>query len=508
MTVACCQSGNASEVASTHGPGNPDPALRSGHHPHPHRRRSARACPRRAGGDRRSALHRPAGNLAALLHPRQRAEQRAVRGRHRLRWLLHPRLPAHPRVGHAAPAGSRHGLRGSSPRHPDPVADLRHRRSAHAPALHPRPALRRQEGGGVPADNRDRDRVLLGPGDRVLPVQLSALRPERALGLLLHRLRGGDLELGLQRRREPGSPAAPQGGLLPGSAGRPTAGAALRDRAADDRGGDRRGGAPPRGGHRRSDGDRHPLRRPGRDRGQGPQVQVHRQERGLRQRLRGDLHAQADVCDNGSGMHTHQSLWSDGRNLFYDADGYALLSDAARHYIGGLLAHAPAVLAFAAPTTNSYRRLVPGYEAPINLVYSARNRSACIRIPTYFSKPSARRLEFRSPDPSCNPYLSFAAQLMAGLDGIINAIEPPRQSTRTSTSSKVRSALPFATCPARSRRRSTLWRRTRTSCTVATSSRATWSRHGSISSEDRRRRSRSVPTRTSSSCIRTSEPLS
>ena len=113
--------------------------------------------------------------------------------------------------------------------------------------------------------------------------------------------------------------------------------------------------------------------------------------------------------DNGSGMHTHQSLWGDGRNLFYDADGYALLSDAARHYIGGLLAHAPAVLAFAAPTTNSYRRLVPGYEAPINLVYSARNRSACIRIPTYFSKPSARRLEFRSPDPSCNPYLSFAA---------------------------------------------------------------------------------------------------
>src|SRR5437868_3605645 len=100
--------------------------------------------------------------------------------------------------------------------------------------------------------------------------------------------------------------------------------------------------------------------------------------------------------DNGSGMHTHQSLWSDGRNLFYDADGYALLSDAARHYIGGLLAHAPAVLAFAAPTTNSYRRLVPGYEAPINLVYSARNRSACIRIPTYFSKPSARRLEFQS----------------------------------------------------------------------------------------------------------------
>jgi glutamine synthetase len=130
-------------------------------------------------------------------------------------------------------------------------------------------------------------------------------------------------------------------------------------------------------------------------------------------------------ADNGSGMHTHQSLWDGERNLFYDPDGYALLSDTARWYIGGLLAHAPAVLAFAAPTTNSYRRLVPGYEAPINLVYSQRNRSACIRIPTYFAKPSARRLEFRSPDPSCNPYLSFSAQLMAGLDGVINKIEPP-----------------------------------------------------------------------------------
>jgi glutamine synthetase len=129
--------------------------------------------------------------------------------------------------------------------------------------------------------------------------------------------------------------------------------------------------------------------------------------------------------DNGSGMHTHQSLWDADRNIFYDADGYALLSSTARHYIGGLLAHAASVLAFAAPTTNSYRRLVPGYEAPINLVYSQRNRSACVRIPTYFDKPSARRLEFRSPDPSCNPYLSFAAQLMAGLDGVINKIEPP-----------------------------------------------------------------------------------
>ena len=129
--------------------------------------------------------------------------------------------------------------------------------------------------------------------------------------------------------------------------------------------------------------------------------------------------------DNGTGMHTHQSLWKDGRNLFYDANGYAMLSATCRHYIGGLLRHAPALMAFAAPTTNSYKRLVPGFEAPVNLVYSVRNRSACIRIPTYSNSPAARRLEFRAPDPSCNPYLAFAAMLMAGIDGIINETEPP-----------------------------------------------------------------------------------
>ena len=128
--------------------------------------------------------------------------------------------------------------------------------------------------------------------------------------------------------------------------------------------------------------------------------------------------------DNGSGMHTHQSLWKDGENLFYDSEGYALLSETCLHYIGGLLKHTPALLAFIAPTTNSYRRLVPGYEAPVNLVYSVRNRSACIRIPTYFSSPASRRIEYRVPDPSCNPYLAFAAMLMAGLDGIANKIEP------------------------------------------------------------------------------------
>jgi glutamine synthetase len=129
--------------------------------------------------------------------------------------------------------------------------------------------------------------------------------------------------------------------------------------------------------------------------------------------------------DNGSGMHTHQSLWSDGENLFWDEVGYAGISDTARWYIGGLLTHAPALLAFTNPTTNSYRRLVPGYEAPINLVYSQRNRSACIRIPMFYKSPAAKRLEFRTPDPTCNPYIAFAAMLMAGLDGIKNKLEPP-----------------------------------------------------------------------------------
>ncbi len=128
--------------------------------------------------------------------------------------------------------------------------------------------------------------------------------------------------------------------------------------------------------------------------------------------------------DNGSGMHAHQSLWKDGSPLMYDETGYAGLSDTARHYIGGLLHHAPSLLAFTNPTVNSYKRLVPGYEAPINLVYSQRNRSACVRIPITGNNPKAKRLEFRCPDSSGNPYLAFSAMLMAGLDGIKNKIEP------------------------------------------------------------------------------------
>ncbi|HJY08066.1 MAG TPA: type I glutamate--ammonia ligase [Bryobacteraceae bacterium] len=128
--------------------------------------------------------------------------------------------------------------------------------------------------------------------------------------------------------------------------------------------------------------------------------------------------------DNGSGMHTHQSLWKGETNLFYDSQGYGLVSKLAMLYIGGLLKHAAALLAFCAPTTNSYRRLVPGYEAPVNLAYSQRNRSAAVRIPVYSKSPKSKRIEFRCPDPSANPYLCFAAQLMAGLDGIANGIDP------------------------------------------------------------------------------------
>ena len=128
--------------------------------------------------------------------------------------------------------------------------------------------------------------------------------------------------------------------------------------------------------------------------------------------------------DNGSGMHTHMSLWKDGEPLFYDENGYGGLSDIARWYIGGILQHAPSLLAFTNPTVNSYHRLVKGFEAPVNLVYSAGNRSAAIRIPITGSNPKAKRIEFRAPDASGNPYLAFAAQLMAGLDGIKNRIEP------------------------------------------------------------------------------------
>ncbi|OGQ06251.1 MAG: type I glutamate--ammonia ligase [Deltaproteobacteria bacterium RIFCSPLOWO2_01_FULL_45_74] len=127
--------------------------------------------------------------------------------------------------------------------------------------------------------------------------------------------------------------------------------------------------------------------------------------------------------DNGSGMHTHMSIWKNNTNLFA-GDGYGGISKTGLHFIGGVLKHAPALLAFCNPTTNSYRRLVPGFEAPVNLAYSCRNRSAAIRIPMYSNNPKSKRIEFRTPDSSCNPYMAFAAMLMAGVDGIKNKMEP------------------------------------------------------------------------------------
>jgi glutamine synthetase len=127
--------------------------------------------------------------------------------------------------------------------------------------------------------------------------------------------------------------------------------------------------------------------------------------------------------DNGSGMHTHQSLWKGGQPLFA-GDGYSGVSQTCLHYIGGILKHAPALCAFVAPTTNSYKRLVPGFEAPVNLAYSSRNRSAGVRIPMYSPSPKAKRIEVRFPDPACNAYLAFPAMLMAGLDGIENRLDP------------------------------------------------------------------------------------
>jgi glutamine synthetase len=127
--------------------------------------------------------------------------------------------------------------------------------------------------------------------------------------------------------------------------------------------------------------------------------------------------------DNGSGMHVHLSIWKSGRNLFY-GEGYAGLSETGLYAIGGILKHAPSLLAFTSPTTNSYKRLVPGFEAPVNLAYSRRNRSAAVRIPLYSSSPKAKRIEFRCPDPSCNPYLAFSAIVMAAIDGINNKTHP------------------------------------------------------------------------------------
>ena len=174
--------------------------------------------------------------------------------------------------------------------------------------------------------------------------------------------------------------------------------------------------------------------------------------------------------DNGSGMHTHTSIWRGNENLFAGS-GYAGLSDMAIYAIGGLLKHAPSILAFSCPTTNSYKRLVPGYEAPVNLAYSQRNRSAAVRIPMYSPNPKAKRLEFRCPDPSCNPYLSFSAILMACLDGIQNKIDPGEPLDKDIYDLEPEELAKVLTRPARWKPHFRPWPPITSSCCAATCSR-------------------------------------
>ena len=220
-----------------------------------------------------------------------------------------------------------------------------------------------------------------------------------ALRLLLPRQRRGRLEHRPRREAEPRLQAPLQGGLLPGAAVRRLHDIRTRDDADHDRVRPDDRGAAPRGRHRRAGRDRHALRAAGRDGRQRAEVQVHRQERRPQARQDGDVHAQAALQDNGSGMHVHSRCGRTARTCS-PARGYAGLSDMALYAIGGLLKHAPALCAITNPTTNSYKRLVPGYEAPVNLAYSRRNRSAAIRIPVYSPSPKAKRIEFRCPDGS------------------------------------------------------------------------------------------------------------
>ncbi len=270
------------------------------------------------------------------------------------------------------------------------------------------------------------DAGVLRARARVLHLRRRALRLSAEQGVPHGRLDRGHLEHRPRRGPEPRLQAAHQAGLLPRAADGPLPGPALGD-----------GGEPRRRSASTSSCTTTRSPPPVRARSarrfntllaMGDQLMT------FKYVLKRTAHAAGKTLtfmpkpvfqDNGSGMHTHQSLWKDGQPLFFSETGYAGLSDIARWYIGGLLHHAPAILAFAAPTTNSYKRLVPGYEAPVNLVYSQRNRSAACRIPLAQKSPKAKRVEFRCPDSSGNAYLSFSAMLMAGLDGVQNRIEPP-----------------------------------------------------------------------------------
>src|SRR5215212_3718026 len=342
------------------------------------------------GADGRPQVLRPARLVAA--HDAAGVGVRGVRlrRRSRLRRLVDPRLAGHLGVGHVADARSRLGHPRPVHGGADPFAALRDRRPRDPAAVRPRPARGCPPSRGVPREERHRRHRLLRARMRVFRPRRGLVRPRAEPRALRIRLGRRALELGQGRARLHGPR---EGGLLPAGSARH----APRPAHAD--GPDARARRhpvrvpPPRGRLGRPVRDRPSLRdadphgRPGHD------LQVRDQER------------RPDGGQDGD-------------------DGYAGLSDIARFYIGGLLAHAPALLAFCAPTTNSYRRLVPGYEAPVNLVYSQRNRSACIRIPMYSDSPKAKRIEFRCPDATANPYLAFSAMLLAGLDGIQRGLDP------------------------------------------------------------------------------------
>ena len=280
---------------------------------------------------------------------------------------------------------------------------------------------------------------------------------------------------------EPGAPAPAQGGLLPGAAGGPAAGRAVEDHARADRGGDPGRGAAPRGGDRGPGGDRHPVRHAGADRRPADDLQVHRQER-----LPSTWATRPRSCPSRSSATTaractaHQSLWKGDKPLFFDENGYALLSEMARHYIGGLIAHAPALLALCAPTTNSYRRLVPGFEAPVNLMYSARNRSAICRIPMYSSSPKAQAGGVPGPGPDRQP----VPRVRGDADGRARRHQAQARAARADRRGPLRAArraegehqdgAGLAGRGGRPR-----WSTTTSSCSRATSSRPTCWRPGS-----------------------------